>query len=275
MKTKIQNYTFDKTAKTVTFNDYADIRLDCILAVVNVTTQDIIYNPSDHATGGTVLTNVLTLEHDTSAMANTDKLLIFYDENLALLPVGASTEATLSLIKAKTDNLDTAISGIKTGTDKIITSALSEADFDSKIGGLTETAPSTDTGSSAINGRMQRIAQRLTSLIAFFSPVLRSTSTAYEAGRVASASAATFLGISGYNSKTAAQFIQIHNASSAPADTSVPIEVIYVPAMSSFAFESLSVAGDSYSTGIYVCNSSTGPTKTIGLADCWFNVRYR
>lgn len=34
------------------------------------------------------------------------------------------------------------------------------------IGGLTETAPATDTASSGLNGRLQRIAQRLTSLIA-------------------------------------------------------------------------------------------------------------
>jgi hypothetical protein len=35
-----------------------------------------------------------------------------------------------------------------------------------EIGGLTETAPATDTASSGLNGRLQRIAQRLTSLIA-------------------------------------------------------------------------------------------------------------
>lgn len=35
-----------------------------------------------------------------------------------------------------------------------------------EIGGLTETAPGTDTASSGLNGRLQRIAQRLTSLIA-------------------------------------------------------------------------------------------------------------
>lgn len=34
------------------------------------------------------------------------------------------------------------------------------------IGGLTETAPASDTASSGLNGRLQRIAQRLTSLIA-------------------------------------------------------------------------------------------------------------
>lgn len=57
------------------------------------------------------------------------------------LPTGAATEATLA-------------------------TRLSESDFDTKIGSLTETAPATDTASSGLNGRLQRVAQRLTSLIA-------------------------------------------------------------------------------------------------------------
>lgn len=42
---------------------------------------------------------------------------------------------------------------------------LTESDFDTKVGSLTETAPATDTASSGLNGRLQRIAQRITSLI--------------------------------------------------------------------------------------------------------------
>ena len=37
-----------------------------------------------------------------------------------------------------------------------------------RLGDLTEVAPATDTASSGLNGRLQRIAQRLTSLIALF-----------------------------------------------------------------------------------------------------------
>lgn len=66
-----------------------------------------------------------------------------------------ATQTTLALIKAKTDNLDVASS-----------TRLSETDFDTKIGSLTEAAPGTDTDSSGLNGRLQRIAQRITSLIA-------------------------------------------------------------------------------------------------------------
>lgn len=41
-----------------------------------------------------------------------------------------------------------------------------------KLGTLTETAPASDTASSGINGRLQRIAQRLTSLIALLPTAL-------------------------------------------------------------------------------------------------------
>lgn len=65
------------------------------------------------------------------------------------LPAGAATEATLA-------------------------TRLTESDFDTKTGSLTEAAPGTDTASSGLNGRLQRIAQRLTSLIALLPAALVS-----------------------------------------------------------------------------------------------------
>jgi hypothetical protein len=79
-KIKIDNYTFDKATKKITFTDYTTIRLDAILLITNTTSNRIIYNFADPLKGGSVATNVLTLTWDTSAMANTDKLLIYYDD---------------------------------------------------------------------------------------------------------------------------------------------------------------------------------------------------
>src|SRR3954470_753044 len=45
-------------------------------------------------------------------------------------------------------------------------------------GALTETAPATDTASSGLNGRLQRVAQRLTSLIALLPAALGGTTSA-------------------------------------------------------------------------------------------------
>jgi hypothetical protein len=112
----IDNYTFDKTAKTVTFTDYVSIRLDRILLIVNVTDDIIIYNFADPSLGGSVASNVLTLTYDTSAMDNTDKLLIKYDsttpsiatmQNAAVasgngtkLPVAGYATAVLNIVSS-------------------------------------------------------------------------------------------------------------------------------------------------------------------------------
>ena len=98
MKKLISNYTFDKTAKTVTFVDYSavnPIKLENVLLVTNVTVNQIIYNFADPAFGGVVADNVLTLAFNTSAMTNTNKLQIFYDD--------AAAPASDTSIQAMTD----------------------------------------------------------------------------------------------------------------------------------------------------------------------------
>lgn len=50
-------------------------------------------------------------------------------------------------------------------TETTLATRLSESGFDSKIGSLTETPPGTDTASSGLNGRLQRLAQLFTSML--------------------------------------------------------------------------------------------------------------
>lgn len=80
MKIQVKDYTFNKTSKTVTFNDYTSIDLDGILLITNVTSNTIIYNFAATGQGGTVSGNVLTLDYDTSSMSDSDSLQIFYDD---------------------------------------------------------------------------------------------------------------------------------------------------------------------------------------------------
>lgn len=100
-----------------------------------------------------------------------------------------------------------------------------------------------------------------------------STSTVYEASRIIKASAGRLYGMSGFNSKTTGQFYQLHNTTTLPADTAVPVLIWFVNGSSPWALD-FGTYGRYFSTGITVCNSSTGPTKTIGAADSWFDSQY-
>ena len=95
-------------------------------------------------TAGTASSDVLTVQGIASMTAlKVDGSAVTQPISASSLPLptGAATETTL-------------------GT------RLSESDFDTKVGSLTESAPASDTASSGLNGRLQRVAQRITSLIA-------------------------------------------------------------------------------------------------------------
>jgi len=102
---------------------------------------------------------------------------------------------------------------------------------------------------------------------------LNATTTAYAASLVIKASEGTLYYVSGFNSKNAEQFILFFDSAALPANGAVPKIVYRVDARADFDFP-LDHFGRHFRNGIVVSNSSTGPTLTIGSADCWFDAQY-
>lgn len=99
-------------------------------------------------------------------------------------------------------------------------------------------------------------------------------SVAYEASTISKANPGTIYSITGYSAKISAQFIQLHDSATLPANTAVPAVIFSVPASSNFFYD-FNEIGRFCEKGIVVCNSSTGATKTLGSADCWINIQYK
>lgn len=86
MKTLIENYVFNHTAKTIEFTDYftGGINLERVLMVVDAKLNKILFNIGNPSLGATVAGNVLTLTNeDMTGTDDADPLLIFYEDPLA------------------------------------------------------------------------------------------------------------------------------------------------------------------------------------------------
>jgi hypothetical protein len=97
-------------------------------------------------------------------------------------------------------------------------------------------------------------------------------SNVYEASRIVKPGPGILYGFTVYNSNAAAQFVQVFDARTLPADGAAPAVVLTVAGASNLGVNWL--PGRTFLQGIVICNSSTGPTKTLGSADCWFDAQY-
>lgn len=126
--------------------------------------------------------------------------------------------------------------------------------------------PATQPVSGPLTNAQLRAVEVPVSLVA----PTNSTTGAYAASQLLKAAPGVLYGVSGYNSKTTEQFIQIHDATALPAEGVAPKVLVKVAPSSPFALD-FGPRGRSFAVGIVVCNSSTGPIKTIGAPDCWFD----
>jgi len=101
----------------------------------------------------------------------------------------------------------------------------SDGPFATQTGSVTETAPATDTASSGLNGRLQRIAQRITSLIALL-PAALGQGTMAQSLRVVLASdqasipvAATGVATEVHLGEVGGNLVMISTEFTRPADT--------------------------------------------------------
>lgn len=127
--------------------------------------------------GGNSITVDGTVAVNAGTNLNTSLLALEAGGNLALIKAdvdkipsqgqalaAASMPVVLTAVQITTLTPPAALTGFATETT--LGTRLSESDFDGKVGSLVETAPASDTASSGLNGRLQRIAQRLTTILA-------------------------------------------------------------------------------------------------------------
>lgn len=108
--------------------------------------------------------------------------------------------------------------------------------------------------------------------------LVNNPTRAYLAKLAVSGRPAKVIMLKGYNSGPL-QFLQLHDSVAEPVDEASGANLGAKP----MSFQAIA-ANDNFSlvipvcglpetvNGLYVCNSSTGPYKTVGAADCWFEV---
>jgi len=149
-------FSFNATAKTVTFSAPIPGSQQQILAILNVTRQAWLYLPVQAGYGGTWASPTLTLTAPTTGHANGDTLQIFVDDGLASMAI---TAAALPLP-----------SGAATAANQA-TSNSTLAAIDADLGTDGTSPPTLPSGSTGVRGWLRYLASLLPSLVSGRWPV--------------------------------------------------------------------------------------------------------
>lgn len=217
----------------------------------------------------------------------------------AVADAAVTNPASSASIVAALKGLLTRIGFTLTAASGVASAALRTVNStdDPVIGATNETAPASDTATAGLNGRLQRIAQRLTSLIVQGTgaassaqrSVLADDAGVTSVGRLMScaattnatnvkASAGTVFSIRGYNTAGVPKYVKLYDKATAPTvGTDVPVLVVAVPTGAPFHIEFAN--GRYFSTGIgYSLQGGVADADTTALAAgdiIAFHVEYR
>lgn len=144
------------TANGIAYSDVAGATHLRARATAAMTGTAILTVTATDAAGAVQLLNPIRLVDNASGASATIKAA-------STAPLTTDTALVVGCPWPITVNAMPASIGVKLTATSLSTTIATD---DAVLGALTETAPATDTASSGHNGRLQRIAQRLTSLIA-------------------------------------------------------------------------------------------------------------
>jgi hypothetical protein len=187
------------------------------------------------------------------------------DNALSLTTSGSLRVDVMSSLPAGTNGIGklTANSGVTIGAVEIAASqTLSTV---TTVGAVTSITNALPAGTNTI-GKAEPISPAT-------GPNSNATTTALANTLQIKSSSGTLFMLTGFNSKTSSQYIQIHNATSLTGGA-VPVITFVIASSSNFSFD-FGIYGRYFSTGIYAVNSTTAATYTAGSQDCWFDAQYK
>ena len=139
------------------------------------------------------------------------------------------------------------------------TTATSDSTAQTRLGDLTEAAPASDTASSGLNGRLQRIAQRLTSLIALL-PTSLGQKTAANSLAVTVASDQSALTVGGISKVIDATLTRPNDTTAYAADDEISSSTS-APTILTLANCARSTGGSGYIHGAVLVTSGVMATN--------------
>jgi len=148
------NYSFNASAKTITFSGTIPTRISNVMHVANITRGVIYFQPqAGVAFSGSYTSPVLALAASTSGHSSSDELLIVLDDSATAL-----TDAQL-----RASAVPVSVSGVATAANQATTNT-TLGNIDGDIGAPADAAASSDTGTFSVIALVKRGLQNWTTL---------------------------------------------------------------------------------------------------------------